>query len=81
MTQLSSRPLLTDLITEVFMACAKTSPTPWACFGRPVRLGRPGLIGTAARTAVVAGTATAVAGGVSRRRESRAAEQPQYAQS
>jgi Short C-terminal domain len=32
----------------------------------PVRRGRPGLMGTMARTAVVAGTATAVAGGVSR---------------
>ena len=34
---------------------------------RPVRrAGRPGLVGVAARTAVVAGTATVVAGGVSR---------------
>jgi hypothetical protein len=32
------------------------------------RVGRPGLVGTMARTAVVAGTATAVAGGVSSRR-------------
>ncbi len=40
---------------------------------RPVaRMGRPGLIGTVARTAVVAGTATAVAGGVQRRQQSRA---------
>ena len=31
------------------------------------RRGRPGLVGTMARTAVVAGTATAVAGGVSKR--------------
>ena len=30
------------------------------------RMGRPGLVGTMARTAVVAGTATAVVGGVSR---------------
>ena len=30
------------------------------------RVGRPGLVGTVARTAVVAGTATAVVGGVSR---------------
>ena len=30
------------------------------------RVGRPGLVGTMARTAVVAGTATAVVGGVSR---------------
>jgi hypothetical protein len=29
------------------------------------RMGRPGLVGTMARTAVIAGTATAVAGGVS----------------
>ena len=36
------------------------------------RMGRPGLIGTMARTAVVAGTATAVAGGVSRRQQGRA---------
>ena len=35
------------------------------------RVGRPGLIGAAARTAVVAGTATAVAGGVSRRQQAR----------
>ena len=32
------------------------------------RVGRPGLVGTMARTAVVAGTATAVAGGVRSRR-------------
>ena len=36
------------------------------------RMGRPGLIGTMARTAVVAGTATAVAGNVSRRQAERA---------
>jgi membrane protease subunit (stomatin/prohibitin family) len=36
------------------------------------RRGRPGLIGTMARTAVVAGTATAVVGGVSRRQQARA---------
>ncbi|MET4582593.1 hypothetical protein ABIE21_002103 [Conyzicola nivalis] len=36
------------------------------------RMGRPGLIGTMARTAVVAGTATAVAGGVQRRQQARA---------
>jgi len=44
------------------------------------RMGRPGLIGTMARTAVVAGTATAVAGGVQRRQQGRAddaAEQEQ----
>ncbi|MCI2956618.1 SHOCT domain-containing protein [Agromyces atrinae] len=39
------------------------------------RVGRPGLIGLAARTAVVAGTATAVSGGMARRQQSRAAEQ------
>jgi hypothetical protein len=33
------------------------------------RMGRPGLVGTMARTAVVAGTATAVAGGVRNRQE------------
>ena len=33
------------------------------------RVGRRGLIGTMARTAVVAGTASAVAGGVSRRQQ------------
>ncbi|BFV60793.1 hypothetical protein KCMC57_up58970 [Kitasatospora sp. CMC57] len=42
--------------------------------GRPlVRAGRPGLVGTAARTAVVAGTATAVSGRVARRQAERAA--------
>jgi Short C-terminal domain len=59
------------------------------------RMGRPGLIGTMARTAVIAGTATAVVGGVSRHQqqsadanaalqqqqaeEAAAAAQPQYA--
>ena len=38
------------------------------------RMGRPGLVGMAARTAVVAGTATAVSGGVSRRQNARAEE-------
>ena len=38
----------------------------------PRRFGRPGLIGMAARTAVVAGTATAVSGNVSRRQQARA---------
>ena len=42
--------------------------------GVPMRRG-PGLIGTAARTAVVAGTATAVAGGVRGHQERRAQEQ------
>jgi protein involved in polysaccharide export with SLBB domain len=36
------------------------------------RVGRPGLVGTVARTAVVAGTATAVAGGMSRRQQAKA---------
>lgn len=44
---------------------------------RPVRVGRPGLIGTAARTAVVAGTATAVSGKVSRRQQQKADEKQQ----
>jgi hypothetical protein len=39
------------------------------------RAGRPGLIGTMARTAVVAGTASAVAGGVSRQQEARAQQE------
>ncbi len=38
----------------------------------------PGLLGTMARTAVVAGTATAVVGGVQRRQQRRAEEQAQY---
>ena len=36
------------------------------------RMGRPGLIGMAARTAVVAGTATAVSGGMQRRQQEKA---------
>ena len=36
------------------------------------RMGRPGLIGTMARTAVISGTATAVSGGVARRQQARA---------
>ncbi|WP_228555153.1 SHOCT domain-containing protein [Catenulispora pinisilvae] len=44
-------------------------------FGRPVVVRRgPGLLGAAARTAVVAGTASAVAGGVRRRQADRQAE-------
>jgi len=39
------------------------------------RMGRPGLIGMAARTAVVAGTATAVSGGVQRRQQDKANQQ------
>jgi Short C-terminal domain len=41
----------------------------------PGRMGRPGLLGTMARTAVVAGTATAVSDRVSRRAAQRADEQ------
>ncbi len=36
------------------------------------RVGRPGLIGMAARTAVVAGTASAVSGGVQRHQQEKA---------
>jgi hypothetical protein len=45
----------------------------------PRRLGRPGLIGTMARTAVISGTATAVSGSVAQRQHARAqaAAQPQ----
>lgn len=39
------------------------------------RMGRPGLLGLAARTAVVAGTATAVSGGMRQRQMARAEEQ------
>ena len=39
------------------------------------RVGRPGLIGLAARTAVVAGTASAVSGGVAARQQRRAQAQ------
>ena len=45
------------------------------------RVGRPGLIGMAARTAVVAGTATAVSGSVQRHQQEKAQgqyEQQQY---
>ncbi|HET6672083.1 MAG TPA: SHOCT domain-containing protein [Agromyces sp.] len=38
-------------------------------------MGRPGLIGMAARTAVVAGTATAVSGGMQRRQQEKADQQ------
>ena len=38
------------------------------------RVGRPGLIGTMARTAVIAGTATAVSGSIQRNQAQRAAE-------
>ena len=36
------------------------------------RMGRPGLVGTMARTAVVAGTATAVSGGMMRHAQNKA---------
>ena len=39
------------------------------------RMGRPGLAGTMARTAVIAGTATAVSGNVARNQHARAAAQ------
>lgn len=39
------------------------------------RFGRPGLLGTAARTAVIAGTAQATAGAISRRQAGRAQQQ------
>lgn len=45
------------------------------------RMGRPGLIGMAARTAVVAGTATAVSGNVQRRQQARAQDQYEQQQS
>ena len=40
----------------------------------PRRRGRPGLVGTMARTAVVAGTATAVSGGMQRHAQSKQQE-------
>lgn len=39
------------------------------------RMGRPGLVGTVARTAVVAGTASAVAGGVAHHQNQKYANQ------
>jgi Short C-terminal domain len=43
---------------------------------RPVaRMGRRGVVGTVARTAVVAGTATAVAGGVAHQQQSKYEQQ------
>jgi hypothetical protein len=44
------------------------------------RLGRPGLVGMAARTAVIAGTAQAVSGGVAHRQQQKwsAQDQAQY---
>lgn len=43
------------------------------------RRGRPGLLGTVARTAVVAGTASATAGAVNRHQQQKAAEKESYA--
>ncbi len=43
------------------------------------RRGRPGLMGTMARTAVVAGTATAVSGKVSNKQQQKAAAKQQQA--
>lgn len=46
----------------------------------PMRRGRPGLMGTMARTAVVAGTATAVSGSVHNKQQKKyAAQQEQQA--
>ena len=46
------------------------------------RMGRPGLVGTMARTAVVAGTATAVSGGMVRhaQKKEQASQQDEYYQ-
>jgi hypothetical protein len=44
------------------------------------RMGRPGLVGTMARTAVIAGTATAVSGNVQRRQMGKAQAQQAEAQ-
>jgi len=41
------------------------------------RVGRPGLVGLAARTAVVAGTATAVSGSMQAKQQKKAQEQQQ----
>lgn len=46
----------------------------------PRRMGRPGLVGTMARTAVIAGTATATAGAVSRHQQGKAQEKQQAAE-
>ncbi|BDT86897.1 SHOCT domain-containing protein [Nocardia cyriacigeorgica] len=43
------------------------------------RVGRPGLLGTIARTAVISGTARATANAVDRRAQRRAAESQAYA--
>ncbi|MFC4373233.1 SHOCT domain-containing protein [Nocardia halotolerans] len=44
------------------------------------RIGRPGLLGTVARTAVISGTATATSNAVNNRGRRRAAEQQAYAE-
>lgn len=44
------------------------------------RMGRPGLIGLAARTTVVAGTATAVSGGIMAHRQHKAIAEAEAAQ-
>ena len=41
------------------------------------RMGRPGLMGTMARTAVIAGTATAVSGGMRNRQQAGPSSKPQ----
>lgn len=45
----------------------------------PRRMGRPGLMGTMARTAVIAGTATAVTGSMRSSQANKAAQQQQAA--
>lgn len=45
-----------------------------------MRAGRPGLVGTVARTAVIAGTATVTAGAISSRQQNRANERAQSQQ-
>ncbi|MEE2056766.1 SHOCT domain-containing protein [Rhodococcus artemisiae] len=44
------------------------------------RVGRPGLLGTVARTAVISGTATATSNAINRRGQQRAAEKQAYTQ-
>lgn len=45
----------------------------------PMRRGRPGLMGTMARTAVIAGTATAVSGSVSNKQQQKQMAKQQQA--
>lgn len=47
---------------------------------RAGRRGRPGLLGTVARTAVIAGTAQATSNAVNRRGQEKAAQQQAYAE-